>query len=245
MKKSWKQWMRTGCLALALAALAGCSSEEPVEAVSAVDDGTLTVGIIDGGDVFASKTEDGFTGIEPEILNSLAESLGVSIAYVEASGVQELMDLLDAGTIDVAAGRLGEVETYSQTHLLSRNYAKKGLYLVTGKNSYVDTLVGFSGETVGISPMVPGSVRLEIPYVSEVNLADYTDLSGVAADIQGGVIRALICTEREAMGLLDSGLMAKELYNGPRVEAMFYLSPGQETLTASLNSAINQYLDNQ
>lgn len=245
MRRTAGHLLRGCCLALAVAALAGCSQKEEAAAVSAVDDGVLTVGIIDGEDVFASRGQSGFEGIEPSILNTLAANLGVQIAYVEAEDTQQLMDQMDAGTIDVAAGRLGQLEIYSSGHLVSDSYARKGIYLVTPANLYVDSLITFTDENVGISSLTPDTARLELPNVENVTLVNYTDLSGVPEDINGDVIAALICTEREALALAKKGLRAIELHGGPQTETVFYLAPGQTELQENLNAAIGQYLDGQ
>ncbi len=245
MRKTAKHLIGTCCLALAVTVLAGCSRNETAAEVSAVADGVLTVGIIDGQDVFAAKGKSGYEGIEPSILNKLAADLGVQITYVDAKDTQELMDQMDAGTIDVAAGRLGRLEIYSSGHLVSASYARRGLYLVTPANLYVDSLVTFADENVGISALTPDTVRLDLANIETVNLVNYTDLSGVAADISGNVISALICTEREALALAEQGLRAIEIYNGPQADTVFYLAPGQTELQGNLNAAIRQYLDGQ
>ncbi len=233
-----------GMCVLAAVLLPGCAGkDEP--AVNAAADGVLTVGIIDGEDVFAAKGPGGYEGIEPSILNRLASELGVQIAYAEAGDVQELMDQLDAGTVDVAAGRLGRLETYSSGRLVSDSYAVKGIYLVTPAELYVDSLATFSGENVGVSALTPDAARLELPGSDEVTLVSYADVSGAAEDIGAGVIAALVCTEREALKLAEEGLRAVELYGGPRVDTVFYLAPGQTELQGELNAVIGEYLDGQ
>ena len=243
MRKTAKYLGGACGLVMLAAVVAGCAQKTAVEAVSAVEDGVLTVGIIDGGDVFAAKGEDGFTGIEPTILNRLAANLGVQIVYTEAEDTQQLMDQMDAGSIDVAAGSLGRMEIYSGGHLVSDSYAMKGVYLVTPAELYVDSLVTFTDANVGISYLTPDTVRLDLAGLENVSLVNYSDLSGVAADLDEGVIEALICTEREALSLAGQGLRAIELYQGPRTETVFYLAPGQTELLGNLNTAIGQYLD--
>lgn len=231
--------------ALALCGMCACSSGNEVPVVSVVEDGVLTVGIIDGGDVFARLADGEFTGIEPEILNSAAANMGVSIVYRQAADVEELALLLDQGAIDIAAGRLGRLEAYTGVYLLSRNYGKRGIYLVTEKNCYVDTLAGFSEASIGVSEDIPAFEILNIPNIGQVQQAKYSDLSKIKEDLENGVIKAAICTEREALVLLKEGLTANEMVNGPRIELVFYMPADQNQLLNSINQAINSFLDAQ
>ena len=90
--------------------MAGCfGGGEEKETVSAVADGGLTVGIVNGGDIFASKEGDTYSGIEPMLVNALGDALDVTVEYVEVSGTQELLQLLDAGTVDAAIGRIARM----------------------------------------------------------------------------------------------------------------------------------------
>lgn len=234
-------------LFIAAALMTGCSGKKTAEeVVSAVADGTLTVGIIDGNDRYARITEEGFGGVEPEILGALEESLGVSVVYQEAADTQELMSLLDHGAIDLAAGRLTGAEAYANGRQKTRNYAKDGLYLVTETGSYVDTLAGYAGANIGVSAEIPSPLLLEVPFIDQAEQVPYSDLSAIAADIKEGAIKAALLTEREALKLLAQGdVRTVELRNSPRLETVFYLSAGQAELAGSVNQAINAFLDKQ
>ena len=126
MKRKWMAiWTAAAAAALCMA---GCSGGgEKKETVSAVADGVLTVGIVNGGDIFASKEGDTYSGIEPMLVNALGDALDVTVEYVEVSGTQELLQLLDAGTVDAAIGRIAENDAYRQRSLSTRKYGKKGL----------------------------------------------------------------------------------------------------------------------
>lgn len=234
---------------LTMALLTGCSAKTSAKdtVTSAVADGMLTVGILDGNDAYASSMEHGFAGIEPDILNGLAQTLEVDVEYRKAENVHELLSLLADGSVDVAAGRLTVMEAYQDVFLQSRNYGRSGVYLITKKNRYVDNLAGYSDGTLGISWQIPGYEALDIPYIADLERETYSDVSRLPKDLADDVILAGICTEREAVALLKNGaeIQAMEMRNGPRLESVFYLAPGQEELTGQLNHAINTFLDRQ
>ena len=82
--------------------------------------------------------------------------------------------------------------------------------------------------------------------IQNVQQTVYSDVSRIPQDLEKGVIDAAICTEREALKLLKAGgVSASELLDSPRIQTVFYISPGQSELLAYLNQAINKFLDNQ
>lgn len=241
----------TACAAALLmtAALAGCQrgSGSSDQAESAIADGVLTVGIVNGGDGFADSESSGYTGMEPDILNTFGEAQGVQVEYKQAGDEKSLITMLDSGEVDLAAGCLTLAETFTNGHLASRNYAKRGLCLITEQNRYVDTLAGCDEGTVGLSWLIPAYQLPEIQNIAALQQTTYSSIVSIPDDIADSVIDAALVTEREAAAILSSGakVHAAELRNGPRLEYVFYLAPGQEELQAQLNAAINSWLDIQ
>lgn len=245
-------------LAAALSCAAGCSRKGGTgQAENAVADGVLTVGIIDGEDIYARKEGEEFIGIEPRLMgrlaDGLAESMGegaeISIKYIEAEDTDNLLQLLDSKEADIVLGRLADSDSYSQRYVISESYGNGGLYLITKRYNYMDTLAGYPKGVIGISAGVSAGLRIEIPGVDEVTVVDYADISQARDDLLEGVINAAVCTEREAMSLLagetpgSARIQAQELLQGPREEYVALLAAGQKELAGSLNQAINLYLD--
>lgn len=235
--------------ALCAAAVTGCrgGSGKTEAAESAVADGVLTVGILNGRDAFADAEDGTFSGMEPDILNAFGASLDVQVEYRQAADTEALFSMLDAGEIDLAAGCLTQAETFTAAHLASRNYAKRGMYLIAQENRYVDSLAGFEEGTAALSWLIPVWQVSQIPDIGELQQTTFSDLASVPDDLAEGVISAAVCTEREAAAILESGaaVHAAELRNGPRLEYVFYLAPGQEELLAQLNASVNLWLDEQ
>lgn len=247
MRNCWRKVSVCMTAVVLTGSLFGCSGRSgQAEAVeSVVADGVLTVGIIDGQDAYAKKNQGEFTGMEPEIAALLGESLGVAVEYKEAENGDALIELLNRGEVDFAAGRLAQLDRYAGTCLLTRNYAKRGLYLVVKQGLYTDSLAGFADETIGVSGEIPASKIAEIPYIGDLQRTDYASAEAMGRDIEDGIIAAAVCTEREAMELLRSGaqVQAAELRNSPKMEAVFYMPAGQYELQAAANQAINTFLD--
>ena len=245
MKKNMMRLAGILSVSVIAAMMAGCGNKGEQSATeSAIADGVVRVGIVNGQDEFAAYDGQKFTGIEPEILEQAAAGLGVTLEYQEVSGAEELLKLLDEGIIEVAAGRLTDDELYADSHIFSRNYAGSGLYLVTKEGYYTDNFAGFHDVSVGVSSLIPASDIRQIAHLSDLQQTAYSDMKQAASDLKSDVVKALLCTEREALSLLeDGGVQALELYQGPKLETVFYMSAGQTDLEAGIDQAINGYLD--
>ena len=243
---------RFGAAAILTASLAlgGCfGGQEEDQTENAAADGVLTVGIIPGNDIFCFAQEAGdapVSGIEPQLMDALGKSLGVQVKFQTSSSLDELLSSLDAGQVDVAMGRIAQSDAYSDQYLVSRNYAKKGIYLLTRKYDYTDTLGGYAETSVGISSSIRSNVRAEIPHLDQVTIQEYISLEDAVQDLMEENISAVIVNEREAMSEISSSeLQAQEMLNGPKESYVALMGAGQQELAASLNQVIREYLDNQ
>lgn len=246
MKRIWNKLWLAGVLTAALA-LSACSGGKEAQTVTnAAADGVLTVGILPGNDIYSTKVGENFEGIEPELIKQLGADLGAAVEFQEAASLEELLESLSSGQVDMAVGRIAQSDEYSQSYQVSRTYAKGGICLLTRKNDFTDTLAGYAETTVGISGTIPSSVRADIPYMDQVTIQEYEDLASGVADLKDEAISALVVTEREALAeIADRQLQAQELLNGPRESYVVLMGAGQTELASSLNQIISQYLDDQ
>lgn len=246
MRKIWLRFLGPAVLAAAL--LAGCSGGGETENVeNAAADGVLTVGILAGENIFSYTDEAGqLRGVEPQLMERLGESLGVSVEFDEAGSLDELLNWLDLGQADIALGRIAQRDEYNQKYQVSRNYAKKGIYLLTRKNDYTDTLAGLAETTVAVAPSISAELRVDIPYLDQVVMQEYGSVADAAKALEEETVSAVILTEREAMEEIAQGsFQAQEMLNGPKESYVALMGSGQQELAASLNQVISQYLDEQ
>jgi ABC-type amino acid transport substrate-binding protein len=211
----------------------------------------LTVGIACGEDrsCFRATDESGnpvYAGWECEVLNVLADNLpeNVTMEYIYAADQKELTTMLAEGRVDIAAGSYTRLDTYASQYLLSDNYGYGSVYLVNAKNSYIDNLAAYKDENIGVSNSIPATSVSEVPGIEGAVQSAYIDMSLMAIDIRAGVVDAGLCTEREAVQLLnDAELNIQELRNGPQVGMVFLLPGGQTDLLNRVNSAISTHYD--
>lgn len=214
---------------------------------SMVTAGMLTVGIINGEDAYASGKDGTFTGIEPEIARRLGEGLGLDVTYIEASGREELLGLLEQGSIDMAMGRLPEWKGEEGLYRNSSSYGRGGVYLVTDRYWYIDSLAAVEdGSVISISGSVSDDLVTEINGIERMELQRGKLPSDMSADIIGELSTAAICTEREALAMVKQEpelLQATELQGGPRERYTAYVLSSRPGLAANLNGVISKYLD--
>ena len=238
---------RIAAVSLAVLALllGGCrKSSSETEQRPLVKEGTLTVAYINGEDGFVSREDGELTGTEIYLAEQFAETLGLSLEYREGETQEELLSMLDTGTADMALGCFNESFEGSDSYSLSRNYGKRGYYLVSRAGNYADTLAGLNGKNVAISDKISTESALEIPLINQVSLVSFSDEEEAAEAVENKTVEACICTERQAWKLLDRpGLQVKELYDSPR-ELYCAVFPAAATdRTAQFNKIAAAYLD--
>ena len=224
---------------------AGCGQKEP-EIPSVLDDGVLVVGLLDTEDRSCFRTLDAngdpyYAGWEPQILTLLDEKMEeVTLEYRFAKTQDELITWLNTGEIELAAGSFTRLETLGQQYLLSDDYGYGSLYLVNKRNGYLDTMAGFTDEAVGISSRIPVNDIADIKGIETVVQNVYGDVATMGTDITNGVIAAGVCTETEAVYLMDhTDLQVIEMRKSPDVAMVFLMPVGQSSLLKWTNYAID------
>ena len=231
--------------ALTLTACGQKKEEEPA-IPSVLDDGVLVVGLVDTEDrsCFRIVDENGdpfYAGWEPEILQLLDESMEeATLDYRYAKDQAELISWLNTGEVELAAGSFTRLEGYNGQYLISDDYGYGSLYVVNGKNAYLDTLAAFTDCAVGVSSRIPASSLAEMTGVENVVQNPYADMSQLARDISGGVVSAGVVTEDEMLYILSTTeLKAAEMRSTPQVGLVFLSGVGQEYLMSWVNYAID------
>lgn len=241
MKKKVLTILAAGMLLLP----AGCGQKEP-EIPSVMEDGILVVGLLDTEDrsCFRTLDENGdpyYAGWEPQILTLLDKKKeDVTLEYRFASSQEELIRWLNTGEIELAAGAFTRLETLGQQYLMSDDYGYGSLYLVNKRNGYLDTLAAFTDEAVGISARIPVNNVSDIKGVENVVQNAYGDAGSMGVDIANGVISAGVCTEAEAVYIMDNtDLQVIEMRKTPEVGLVFLMPVGQKELQNWVNYAID------
>ena len=233
---------------LAAMTLAACGNKQQAAAPSVLDDGVLTVGLLDTGDrsCYSAKAEDGtaiYKGWEPDVFKLLDHfNEDVTVEYTMAQDREELLNLLDNGSIDVAAGAFTRLEAYDTQYAMSDDYGYGSIYLINSRNGYLDTLAAFEDGIIGVSALLPASDTASITGIDKVVQNAYSDMSLMASDISNEVINAGLCTESEMVEIMNSSdLRAAELRTTPQTALVFLMPKGQDYLQRWVNWAIDRH----
>ncbi len=231
--------------------LAGCGRKNSAAALPSItDDGVLIVGLTVGNDrsSFKSVDEEGsvvYGGLEPEILayfNSCYPD--IELQYVYTNSNEELLAKLSAGEVELAAGGFAMLDSYKQEFVLTNSYGYGNLYLVNKKGAYIDNLTAYTDKNVGVMNSIPVSALSEIPGIEGVTQNNYDSITTLGNDIEGDVISTGICSEREAVNLLETGkVTVTEISGGPQISLCFLLPAGQNGFAGAFNTVIADYLD--
>lgn len=242
------------CLLLTAAmifGLAGCSGKGKTQENQTDESVPIQVGILVSDDSYArletKENEEILVGTEPEIMKELAAALNRQVTFKEAKSKEELLSLLNQGKIEIAAGRLIWKDSYEGSYIASGSYGKSGLYLVTRQYDYSDMLIGYENEPVGVSQDISEASLIKVKGLEKTSQTSYSDMETAASDLTSGRLKAILCTEREAVRIAESNsaVQIQELAFGPREDYHFLLLPGQETMASNISVIIGRYLDRQ
>lgn len=250
-----KSGVRRGiCLILTAATvlgMTGCSGKGKTQENQTDVSEPIQVGILVSDDSYAYRetreNKEFLAGTEPEIIKELAVALGRQVSFKEAESREELLSLLNQGKIEIAAGRLCWMDSYSGSYIASGSYGKGGLYLVTRQYDYSDMVAGYENEPIGVSQSISESCLMKVKGLEKTVQTSYSDMETAVSDLTSGRLKAVLCTEREAVKMAESNpaVQIQELAFGPREEYHFLLLPGQETMASNISIIIGRYLDHQ
>ena len=189
-------------LILIIALIAGLNRRRRESgSISLMESGTLTAAIVNGEDRYADRDGTGkLVGKEPEIAQTLADTLGLTCRILEASSEEEALEFLDQGKADVAFGRFPSDRDYTG-YATSGEYDRCGLFCVTVQHDYTDSLTLMTGYTVGVMHSIRGTA-CGIKGYDFISPKDYTDPLAMGKDIRDRAVNMGICDERDALELV-------------------------------------------
>lgn len=239
-----KKWIITAVCAVLVMAVTACSGKK--EDSSASSSGPLKAAVINGGDSYAFLNSDGeLSGEEPTVLKTAAEVLGTEIEIIEVPDRDTLLAKLDSGEVQIGFGCIPDTADYGDAYTFTQSYHSSGVYLLTGRGNYVDTVTALSDSVVGVSAELPAGIFAEIQGRESISRVDYDSLDSVKTDLETGMISGFLCTEREAVSLMDEKVQAQELHQGPKMKFAGILLSDNKSLASDVSRAVNLYLDRE
>jgi len=181
-------------LALAVLALAGCSSAASdatsESGVPLIAEGKLTVCTNPPYEPFEFKEGDQIVGLDIDIVQEVANDLGVDLALVETGfdGIQSGA-ALNAGSCDLVASGITITEEREGKLDFSDPYfdANQGLLVPAG--SSLDSLESLAGVTVGVQQATTGET---FAADNALNAVQFEDLGLQIQALKNGQVEAII-----------------------------------------------------
>ena len=234
-------------LAAAVALFTGCGNSVKTTGESDVKAaGTLTVLVPFDGSSYAFQDEKGeWAGIEIELMNSVANSLGVNVTYVgteKGAGLPEKMAELNA---NLAVGRITESNYRDSSEFsVSRPYDEGRVYAVTPRGVYFPTLTIFDGKKVGFSPALSDRGDF-LASAGGATAVLYKVPEGVADALYNADIAAYFCYRDEANSLTAANdeLQSQDLYGIDPEKFVVAARPAQADLLNTVNAVIGGMTD--
>ncbi len=233
-------------LALAvLALLSGCSKKADDVVKTIQGAGVLRVAIVDSNSRYTSLTDGKPAGVEPDLAEYIAGALGVSTQF-EVKSRQDALAAVTAGEADIALGCINASGGLTTDYLVSTPYGKGFLYAVTRRGDFALTAGSFADSKLGVTGTLDDATRSRLYESDGITVENYASAEEAARDIKDGVIRAYICYEDQAKGLLeDEELQVQNVSNLDPEEFVIVAPKNSRTLVGGINTLIQQFLEQE
>lgn len=224
---------------------AGCAkkSSGAVERIQAL--GNLQVAIVDTQSRYTRLEGETPVGTEPELVQGIAEALGVTVQY-QVCGKSEALAAVAAGEADIALGCINHSGSLSGEYLLSTEYGKGYFYAVTRAGDYVLTVGTLENASVGVDRELDEETRTKLYQAEGIRITDYGSAAEGKDAVKNGTIRAYICYEEQAKTMMeDESLQVQNLSNLEPEEFVIVARKTDTTLISGINTLIRQFLEKE
>ncbi|HET8792031.1 MAG TPA: amino acid ABC transporter substrate-binding protein [Modicisalibacter sp.] len=203
--------LRTVSIAL-FAAVLGFGSQAYAQTQNADD--TLKVGMSGRYFPFTFVEQDQLKGFEVDVMNAIAERIGVDVEFVTAN-FSGLFGMLASGRIDTIANQITLTEERREAYAFTQPYVYDGAQVVTREgNDEIEGVEDLRGKTVAVNL---GSnfenLLRELPYADEIEIRTYE--SNLEQDTALGRVDAFVMDRVSASQVIKEKPLPLELAGKP------------------------------
>lgn len=225
-------------LCLAAGLLAGCGGGGETQALR--EAGVLHACFVKAKDRYTFEQNGAVTGVEMQIAQNLAKSLGAQLEYDLAEDNNSFFEKMSSGEYDIGFGRTPNTDIRLSGLAVSSSYGRGGLFLITRKNNYMDSLSMMELGIIGVSTQAD-SLYDEVEGTDGFQKKEFDTLDELRDAVAQGDITAGLTTEREALSIISNGgVQAQELINTP-MESYVAVLPTGTKLKSAADGAVNDY----
>lgn len=229
----------------ALLSVGGCSGGQESRVKMIQDAGVLKAAIVNSDSRYTSLEGQTPVGLEPELVQVVADALGVEPQY-QIVDREEALAAVSGGLADMALGCINGSGSLDEDYNMSTPYGKGFIYAVSKKGDYTLTVGSFEDSVVGAARGLDDDSRTQLYKASGVTVNEYGSAAAAAADIKEGRIRAYICYAAQAEELLaDEQLQVQNVANMEPEEFVVLTGKGDQTLSNGIDVLIRQLLEKE
>lgn len=245
-KKGLKAGIGIRILILILGILGtGCAKKTGSEVERIQASGNLRAAIVDTQSRYTQLAGEEPVGVEPELVQYIADALGVEVQY-QVCTKAEALEAVAAKEADIALGCINHSGSLSGEYLVSSSYGKGYFYAVTRAGDYVLTIGALKDSSVGVDRGLDEETRTKLYQAEGIRITDYGSPQEGGDGVKDGMVRAYICYEDQARKLLeDEGLQVQNLSNLDPEEYVIVAGKSDTTLIGGINTLIRQFLEKE
>jgi len=176
-------------------AAGGSEGAAPAEDLELISDGTLTVCTDSPYQPFEFEEDGEFTGFDVDLLNAVAEGLGLETQYqVTPFDAIQSGAALNARQCDVAASAVTITEERAQNLGFTDPYfdADQSLLILAENEGTYGSLDALGGQRIGVQAATTGQRYAEENAPDGAEVVEYPDSSALFQALQGGEIAAVL-----------------------------------------------------
>lgn len=226
--------------------MTGCGSQNTNQMYSQVkESGILTAAVLQDNAPYSwfDAQSGAYSGIEIDILNAVAQSLGVTLNYYPTSQAG-LTEAVAAGEADIAIGRIPSTNSGQQVDL-STHYMTGSLYVVTARGRFAWTMNALEGEPIGLSRRLSSDADLELYTIDNTERVYYDVLDTVEQDLLAGTIAGFFCYEEQARELIQTErLQAQTITDYTPERYCIAVQQNNPDMTDAINEVIRTLTEN-
>nr|WP_298248789.1 amino acid ABC transporter substrate-binding protein [uncultured Halomonas sp.] len=178
------------------------------------DDDVIKVGMSGSYFPFAFVEQDELQGFEVDVMEAVAEEMGVEVEFVTAS-FSGLFGMLESGRIDTIANQITITEERTAKYVFTDPYVYDGAQVVTKEgNEEVQSVEDLKGKTVAVNLGSNYEELLrELPYADEIDIRTYE--SNIEQDTALGRVDAFVMDRISASQVIKDKPMPLALAGTP------------------------------
>lgn len=234
MKKMAAAWM----VGLVLV-ISGCGNKtDSVKEIQKA--GVLKTAIVNSENQYTSLSGNSLEGLEPELVNWIASSLGVQPDYQIVSREEALAAVSD-GSADIAIGCFDASGGFSESYLYTTAYGKGFFYVVTKRGDYAHSAGDLADSRIGAQADLNASIQTRLSAANGISFYETADTAW--NEIKSGTIRAYVCGEEQAkQALSDAALQVQNLFYADPAQYVIVAGKEDQKLVSGMNTLITQFL---